>query len=52
MLQNDSWELLRRKPPLVTSDEESLEETNRLAVKRLREMLTNDAESNGQHAAT
>ncbi len=52
VLQNDSWELLRRKPPLVTSDEESLEETNRLAVKRLREMLTNDAESNGQHAAT
>ncbi|MEM9384125.1 MAG: hypothetical protein AAGA68_03630 [Pseudomonadota bacterium] len=51
VLQNDSWELLRRKPPLVTSDEESLEETNRLAVKRLREMLTSDAEHN-KRAAT
>ncbi|MEO0974862.1 MAG: hypothetical protein AAFX85_17375, partial [Pseudomonadota bacterium] len=51
VLQNDSWELLRRKPPLVTSDEESLEETNRLAVKRLREMLTRESEGNGQPAA-
>jgi hypothetical protein len=42
VLKNDSWELLRRRPPLITSDEDSLEETNRLAVQRLRELLTAD----------
>lgn len=43
VLENGDWDLLRRKPPLTNSDEDSLEETNRLAVKRLREMLAADA---------
>lgn len=47
VLKTNSFELLRRKPPLVTSDQDSLEETNRLAVQRLRELLTSDSHGRG-----
>jgi hypothetical protein len=50
VLKNNSWELLRRKPPLIGSDEDSLEETNRLAVQRLREMLTQEPGSEANPA--
>lgn len=38
VLKDESWELLRRQPRVITSDDDSLEQTNRLAVKRLREL--------------
>jgi hypothetical protein len=39
VLANEQWDLLRRQPPVFTSSEDDEEDTQRQAVKRLRELL-------------
>jgi hypothetical protein len=39
VIDTDDWDELRRQPPLMTINEDALEETNRLAVQRLRNQL-------------
>ena len=39
ILDGEQWELLRRRPPVFTSHDDDVEDTQRRAVKRLRQLL-------------